>query len=1185
MQQTCLAGAAAAGIAAFLTGFAQGEPALIPYSAAMTATGSSVFDEGRTFVHAIDGSGLAEKDGTWVHTKEATQNMWMSDTAPVDASSPKFYCVDLGETYRLGRIKVWNFNMGSWAVRGFKATEVYVTTDASAARSTPAEIRAWGDPVWTGELSQAPGADGYAGCEPMDFLETVDARQVGFVFTSSYGDPRAGLSEVRFFGEKKVEGEPVLAAVSVAPTADGAGLAASARLEESALAATVTALAFPSPDAEAVRIPLGDGLVEPGETAAGALTGLADNKTYAVCVEGANAAGTLTNGVVKTAYTGVPALARKADGQEKGCVPAEVTVSRAAADPYPLEVRYGLSSGNGAEGADWAASPGVVTIPANETSAVISIVPLVNPDNAEDVRVVVSLAPGLYLTAGAAAATVTIANATVPGDANVWVAGSASDGLASTGLNWSKGVPRADAPESLVILLDGGYSSHDLTWDADGSTPLAATVASWTQTAAYAGTVTVRTTYPAHASPFKTLAVTGAMVVEGGAITHPVSVVWDDLWNKEMTLARLRADYSYRLSLSAGTFTLGANARIDAAGKGHSWLRRTQNVQGVCPSHGGRNEETTIGCYGNPKYPEDVGTASNFGTDSIAKTAVGGGAVKLVVAGACVIDGEVSVDGLQADGKLAAGAAGSVLVEAARVSGSGIVHADGIFSGNDGQPNGAAGRIAVLTKEPADLSSLVLSASGTGAGRGAACGTVFVKDATMANGVLFLRNRLNAANAGATARRGTYVTSEEGVDWTFDRVVLSGNAQLYVPAGATLGLPNGFASVDASANGERRLSGVVCAGGTIAAGPGDQTLSGRWYFAPVADYAFPAGVTLEKGARIGFPEPFEQALKNGAEPSEANVWAIRCTIPGDCTVDAESGFSADQAGPVQQGGAQAAGVTVGYHGGRAKADGLTMGSVFSPALAPVGQSNSYGYMKPGAAMVVTVGGRLTLDGRASANPVDSANGGYEFAAGGSLNFTVGELAGRGAFMAQGFRDGQCGGRIAVRLTKPGATFDAFAGTFSAKTAESAARSTPGSVYLETAAEGGGRGTVRIDNASAKAATAALSVPVCANGYGADAASAFKNAALDVRGGACAQVAVADAAGLFRMRSLALAANGRLDLNGKTLRVSSARLGGKALSPGVYSANSPETQGLLADSSESQTGVLEVAGNGFLLIVR
>ena len=92
----------------------------------------------------------------------------------------------------------------------------------------------------------------------------------------------------------------------------------------------------------------------------------------------------------------------------------------------------------------------------------------------------------------------------------------------------------------------------------------------------------------------------------------------------------------------------------------------TSNVNNCSPSHGGRFESTSIGCYGNPKYPEDIGLASNIGSDSLTKTAVGGGAVKLSVTGACVIDGEISVDGAKANasGPLAAGAAGSILIEA-----------------------------------------------------------------------------------------------------------------------------------------------------------------------------------------------------------------------------------------------------------------------------------------------------------------------------------------------------------------------------------------------------------------------------------------------------------------------------------------------------------------------------------------
>lgn len=768
----------------------------------------------------------------------------------------------------------------------------------------------------------------------------------------------------------------------------------------------------------------------------------------------------------------------------------------------------------------------------------------------------------------------------VAGEANVWIAAADSDGLASTAANWSQGLPTSDSD----IVLDG-TSQVGLTWDA-GVNGLPAEVKSWTQDEGYTGTVTFLTKYPVTGDAFQLFTVSGAMVVNGGTLTHPLSVNLDDNTAKP-TIASLRERYTYRLNLKAGSFTLGAGAKIDASGKGHSQRRVTRNVPEIRQAHGGCYEDQSKslgGCYGNPKYPEDIGTAGNGGTDSLSKCSVGGGAVKLAVDGACVLAGEISVDGTKASGNLSAGAAGSILVEADSVSGegTGVLHADGISCGNNSYLNGAPGRIAVLTREPVDHSQITLSASGVSSGKYSPCGTVFVKDATMSNGVLYMKNRLNVSSVNATAGRGTFVTAEEGCDWTFDRLVFEGAAQLYVPENTTLSLPNGFASVDASAN-TVRASGIVGRGGRLELGEGNQKLTGKWYFAPVDEYVFPASVSLEKGACIGFPAYFEQSLGQNLAPATNAVWAIRCTVAGDVTVDATSGFSTDQAGPVQQSGKQFAGVSIGNHGGRQTEQGVTMGSVFDPVLAPVGQSNSYGYMKPGAAMIVRIGGKLDLHGVVSANPVNSQGGGFNLAAGGSINFTVGELTGDGRFEAKGFRNKQCGGRIAVRLTKPRATFDTFTGTFNAQTSSGATLSTPGSVYLETAGDGAYRGTVCLDNRSTS--LTALSVPICANGYQADEVAAFKKADLVVRGGAYAQVAVADENNRFQMHSLDMIAPSKLDLNGKTLVVARARIGSVRLSPGTYAATDAALAGYVVDSADGMPGRLEVTGGGLSLVVR
>ena len=63
------------------------------------------------------------------------------------------------------------------------------------------------------------------------------------------------------------------------------------------------------------------------------------------------------------------------------------------------------------------------------------------------------------------------------------------------------------------------------------------------------------------------------------------------------------------------------------------------------------------------------------------------------------------------------------------------------------------------------------------------------------------------------------------------------------------------------------------------------------------------------------------------------------------------------------------------------------------------------------------------------------------------------------------------------------------------------------------------------------------------------------------------------------------ANTKLDLNGKTLTVNKAVLGGVKLKAGVYAAPDAALQDFVSDSSEDASGRLSVTGGGLVIVVR
>lgn len=381
---------------------------LIPYSAAMKASGTSQYNDERGFKHAIDGSGLKDLGGGVLgHTDTYQNNMWMTQPVDLSEDAPKFFCVDLGDGYVLGRIKVWNFNQRGQQSRGLKDVEIYVTNDSAAAKLSVSDVRSWGDAVWTGQFTKATG-DNDTGMEPIT-IDRPYARFVAFVFTSSHGDSKyQGLSEVQFFSTTP-KGAPNLVSTDVRP--DGGALVATATLDSEAYAANIAALVTTAPDSPVRRIPFTD-IAKPDVSASQELAGLDADTTYAVAFESFNSAATLTNNANTVyAYSGTPGMVKVRDGEERGCVPAEITVSRVSASPYPLAINYMLASVDGVAGVDFKAPDNPVIIPANETSATIRVVPFVNTEKTSDVHVSVSLASGPYFSVSSEPVSVTIANA------------------------------------------------------------------------------------------------------------------------------------------------------------------------------------------------------------------------------------------------------------------------------------------------------------------------------------------------------------------------------------------------------------------------------------------------------------------------------------------------------------------------------------------------------------------------------------------------------------------------------------------------------------------------------------------------------------------------------------------------------------------------------------------------------
>ena len=953
-----------------------------------------------------------------------------------------------------------------------------------------------------------------------------------------------------------------------------------------------------------------------GDTVAGTFAAPTDDTTYEVLLVAENAGGETDELSLGTIYGGTLSLAKVSDADERGLVPATLTVSRSDSAPLPLVVNYSFADGTAVAGQNYVDDAGSVTIPAGQASATITVHPLVDGVTESDTTMTVSLAAGHY-TAPAAVA-VTIANFTTPAGYNYWMGGTATDGkfLASTAANWSAGhVPTA----AENVYFDGYYSSANCTWDADAT----ATVASWTQTNGYAGVITLNTVYPGKGD-FQCLTVTGPMAVMSGTITHPQSRTQSQ--NAADYLQDLLDNETYRVRIDAGSLVVGTDGRIDARNKGY-YHSNTGNHTSPLPSHGGWFGASGQAPYDDVKEPIHIGMPYKraSGTYYIG---IGGGAVYLTSAGTIVVDGYIGADtGSDTWNRgytlRCGGAGGSVYVRGSSVTGTGTISASAVATSEQNY-RGVGGRVAVISTSstPVDYTTLSLKATvhpfnnnnGQSSTYGS-CGTVFVKDATQNYGTLLLQNV--AGIFAPTIDRCTPATAEG--DWTFDAIGLGNRAVLAIPVGTALHLPGGLDSVfSLNASGSTAYGSIRYEGGTLDLGSAtDQTVNGNWMLTPWTNLTVNADITVKGGGAIGIPA-MADVLDNDAAGETAKLPSfVSCnlTVNGDLTVESGGFLLAKQCGLKKYANSINSGfrgVLPGHtHGGRClffkdlEAQGryyVAYDSIFAPFLPgnSVPYPNGQSAESSGGVITLVVTGALTLDGEANANGMletYAQGGNCSGGTGGAIDITAGTLSGSGRIFAEGgAKQAQrgSGGRIAVKLTSPSADFSDFSGAISASgralgsggTADSSA----GTVYLQTAADGDKGGTIRIAmSAGNQAAGNTNTTEMVSLGYGGDAVADYKRVSYVVSDYGHAAVNTD-----FQTQTVTIAdATSSIDLEGHELTVRDfiyAETDGETvrirhLTPGIYGWSALEGYAWAFDTSAEKSGTLRVLGAGTVIIVK
>ena len=264
------------------------------------------------------------------------------------------------------------------------------------------------------------------------------------------------------------------------------------------------------------------------------------------------------------------------------------------------------------------------------------------------------------------------------------------------------------------------------------------------------------------------------------------------------------------------------------------------------------------------------------------------------------------------------------------------------------------------------------------------------------------------------------------------------------------------AELVANAEVEVSESMLVC-GGATATLNAPVSVGGAFLMEPGATVTHDAATTLASTKRI--------TLTVGGD----------MVVPEGAAIDATGKGGSDSSSPGYPTGSCGAG-----HGSATvigTSTGDSYGSVFCPTnIGSNARSNSDAPGRAGGGVVkLTVEGVLALDGRVAADGY-MPNGDYSGPSGGSIWISAGRMTGKGSVTANGGPIGiadrpGAGGRIALYLTSPGATFEEFEGMMTAWA--SYLRSdvlqiplgTPGTIYRQGPDEADFCGTVSIVNHS------------------------------------------------------------------------------------------------------------------------
>ncbi|MCI8360542.1 MAG: hypothetical protein HFE86_04290, partial [Clostridiales bacterium] len=201
-----------------------------PILAAADAIAGSQYDNQKPTL-IIDGSGLTGKGLDAVHDNHSSAfTMWHTGSNPGDKA---WVQIDLGQSYELDEMWIWNMNQSGNIGRGLKNVKIEYTADGKSWQTLEPEVSmtfADSPAGYPFQFAQASGQNGMPATNLNDGKNTpvrfggAEARYVKITAhpdagTGSWGDIYYGLSEVRF--TSKLDLRDIVAAESIEVTGEG----------------------------------------------------------------------------------------------------------------------------------------------------------------------------------------------------------------------------------------------------------------------------------------------------------------------------------------------------------------------------------------------------------------------------------------------------------------------------------------------------------------------------------------------------------------------------------------------------------------------------------------------------------------------------------------------------------------------------------------------------------------------------------------------------------------------------------------------------------------------------------------------------------------------------------------------------------------------------------------------------